>query len=333
MRSSPATSKKSAGLVITAASALIVLTACGGGGTKPSGGAPADGTESASDELQAAVASYDIAVGPATRFIVGIFNQKRGPVGYGTVPMRFFFLGQGKETGTPKAGPIASASYLPLPGSPPPADASKPVYLSTVERGVYAAEVTFDKVGVWGVEASVDVDGAKTVRTSFEVKPRHEVPAPGDAAPPSQNLTVSSPGARPEAIDSRASATARVPDTDLHQTTVARALSERRPVLLVVSTPTSCETYFCGPVTELVEGLAKDYANRSRFIHIEVWKDHQGKALNDSAQEWIAKGHDVNEPWVFLIGADGKVAARWDNVVTRTEIEPLLQNLAVIRAR
>jgi hypothetical protein len=33
---------------------------------------------------------------------------------------------------------------------------------------------------------------------------------------------------------------------------------------------------------------------------------------------------------VFLIGADGKIAARWDNVVTRDEIEPSLQALPVI---
>ena len=33
------------------------------------------------------------------------------------------------------------------------------------------------------------------------------------------------------------------------------------------------------------------------------------------------------EPWVFLIGADGRIAARWDNVATRGEIEPLLRDL------
>jgi hypothetical protein len=30
---------------------------------------------------------------------------------------------------------------------------------------------------------------------------------------------------------------------------------------------------------------------------------------------------------VFLIGADGMIAARWDNVATRAEIEPLLRDL------
>ena len=35
----------------------------------------------------------------------------------------------------------------------------------------------------------------------------------------------------------------------------------------------------------------------------------------------------MQEPWVFVIGADGKVAARFDNIASRGEIEPLLQKL------
>ena len=41
----------------------------------------------------------------------------------------------------------------------------------------------------------------------------------------------------------------------------------------------------------------------------------------------ITSDQDVNEPWVFVIGADGRITARFDNVVTRSELEPLLQKL------
>jgi hypothetical protein len=121
-----------------------------------------------------------------------------------------------------------------------------------------------------------------------------------------------------------------VPDPDLHRTTVKQALDAGRPVVLVISTPTFCVSEFCGPVTDMVGELAAEYADRASFIHIEVWKDFEAKALNDTAKDWIARGDDINEPWVFLIGADGKIAARWDNVATRVEIEPLLQKLPVI---
>jgi len=35
---------------------------------------------------------------------------------------------------------------------------------------------------------------------------------------------------------------------------------------------------------------------------------------------------------VFVIGADGRIAARFDNVVTRDELEPLVKALPVIGA-
>jgi peroxiredoxin len=88
---------------------------------------------------------------------------------------------------------------------------------------------------------------------------------------------------------------------------------------------------FCGPVTEMVADLAAHYADRARFIHIEVWKNYEAKQLNEAARQWIAQGSDINEPWIFLIGADGKIAARWDNVATKEEVEPALKQLPVMR--
>jgi len=317
--------------------ALAVATAaCGGGGKKAgtTGAASTGKPDKNPDELMAQTASYDLATGPAARFAVGVFNPSRGPLGYGTVDLTFSFLGEKQATGAPRPGPAASAHYLPLPGSPaPPAAATNgPMFLPTDERGVYAADVAFDQAGFWQVKVTVDLGGDKAGATTvFKVLPHHDVPAPGDPAPPSENLTVSTPGAPPEAIDSRASATVPVPDAELHQTTVAQALREKRPVVLVISTPTYCVSLFCGPVTEMVAELTKDYANRARFIHIEVWRNYQGQALNDAAKEWIARGQDINEPWVFLIGADGKVVSRLDNVATRGEIEPWLRQLPVMK--
>ena len=126
--------------------------------------------------------------------------------------------------------------------------------------------------------------------------------------------------------------TNKIRDFSGEQWKKAKALAEKRPVVLVISTPTYCESQFCGPVTEMVGDLAKSYANRARFVHIEVWKDYQAKQLNDAAKEWIARGEDINEPWVFLIGADGKISARFDNVVTRGELEPLIQKLPPMKA-
>ena len=317
--------------VALALAVSLTLAACGGGDKKNStsqGSSETTATTTGPDKVQGSVASYDLAVGPAGRFMFGMFNEAKGPIGYGTAAFSFFFLGTNSAGETRQPGPTATATYIPLPGSPPPpGDATKPVYLPTDQRGVYAANVAFDKPGFWGVAAVVDLGGPQEVKTAFKVLPKHAVPAVGDAAPATQNLVVNSPGAAPESIDSRASANTPVPDAELHQTTVAQALAEKRPVVLVVSTPTYCVSLFCGPVTDMVADLAKTYATKARFIHIEVWKDYKAQLLNDAAKEWIARGEDINEPWIFVIGSDGKVSARFDNIVTRSDLEPLLQAL------
>ena len=321
--------RRSPALTLALAASLLVA-ACGGGDKKEEGTAGTTSSTQAAgaDKVSGSVASYDVAVGPASRFMFGMFNEAKGPIGYGTAAFSFFFLGTNSAGETRQPGPTATATYLPLPGSPPPpGDATKPVYLPTDQRGVYAADVAFDKPGFWGVSAVVDVGGPQEVKTAFKVLPKHAVPAPGDAAPATQNLVVNSPGATPESIDSRAAANTPVPDADLHQTTVAQALAEKRPVVLVVSTPTYCVSLFCGPVTDMVADLAKTYSAKARFIHIEVWKDYKAQQLNDAAKEWIARGEDINEPWVFVIGADGKISARFDNIVTKSDLEPLLQAL------
>src|SRR5205814_944640 len=96
-----------------------------------------------------------------------------------------------------------------------------------------------------------------------------------------------------------------------------------RPALVVFATPVYCQSRFCGPVTDMVGQLAKAYSDRASFIHVEIWADFQKQQPNPGIDPWLGD----REPWVYLIGADGKIAARWDNVVTREAVEPMLQAL------
>ncbi len=77
----------------------------------------------------------------------------------------------------------------------------------------------------------------------------------------------------------------------------------------------------------MIHELSREYSDKAEFVHVEIWRDFQGQVVNKSAAEWLLRGNDLTEPWVFLIGADGRIAARWDNVATRGEIEPLLRAL------
>jgi hypothetical protein len=303
----------------------VIAAACDRGAERPSGvvQTPASG-------LVAQVASYELVAGEENRLIVGLVTEENRLLAGGEVGFRFFFLGEGEASGREPVGEAAPASFLPLPGQEGTTLPDRPTIVSPAEaRGVYRAEgVTFDRAGFYEVEVRADL-GAGDVRTAtaaFEVVEEPAYPAPGDRAPPTENLTIGSK-APPGAIDSRAGLEGGVPDRELHRTTIAEAIRAGRPALVVFATPVYCVSRFCGPVTDMVAGLARDYREAAEFIHVEIWRDFQQQTVNRAAAEWLLRNDNLTEPWVFLIGPDGRVLARWDNVATREEIEPWLERL------
>ena len=306
----------------------FLAAACSGEGPPAEGGAPAT-------ELTAEVASFDLAAGQPGRFLVGLGllgQEGQMFLAGGSVDLAFSFLGEGEATGS-EPYREATATFLPIPGSTGPFESQPVATTEANERGVYSVDTfEFDRAGFWEVEVTADArdHGTLSATAAFEVLPEPLVPVPGDPAPRAENLTMESKDAPEGAIDSRAS-TGEIPDPELHATTVAESIRAGRPVLVAIATPVYCVSRFCGPVTDMVQELAAEYGDRADFIHIEVWRDYEGGVINKAAADWIYREKNLLEPWVFLVGADGRVMARWDNVATRQEIEPLLQDLAPLR--
>jgi len=312
--------------VICAVMLSALVAACSSGGSTKS-------ATSGKDALAVEVASYDLAVGPPGRFIAGLLTADQRLIGFGTVAMRFDFLGTGKASGTPTpVGGSLTGTFLPIPGSTVPSPAPPdPVIVSGIDRGVYATQVGFDRPGFWQVEVTARVGGEQRRGTgAFSVADHHAIPAVGDPALATDNLTTASVDAPKSAVDSRAGTGGDVPDPELHSTTIAAALGAKRPAVVVFATPVYCVSRFCGPVTDLVDGLAKADGDRASFVHVEIWRDFQANTVNKAAAEWLFRDNDLSEPWVFVIGAEGRIIARFDNVVTAAELEPLIKAFPVI---
>jgi hypothetical protein len=307
-----------------ACAALLLLAACSGSG---------GGNAGAGDDLAVQVASFDLAVGPPSRFIVGLITADQRLVGFGTVDLRFSFVGTREDANNPTPfGPPVKASFLPIHGSvvPEPAPAAPQIVVASETRGLYSAPAGFDKAGFWEVEATATIDGKEVSgKGAFAVNEAHLVPAVGQPALATETLTLTTPDVPRAAIDSRGGS-GEIPDPHLHRTTIAASLAAKRPIVAVFSTPVYCTSRFCGPVTDLVDELAHQYADRADFVHVEIWRDFQGKTVNRSAADWVLRNDQLNEPWVFVVGAEGRITARFDNVVTRGELEPLIQALPVI---
>jgi hypothetical protein len=314
------------------AAATLVVAACG-----TSGEDLTQGQDSAAiTGLAIAPASFDLHVGTSQRLMLAIFTDQRDRIAGGEVTLQLAFLGD-EPGGEGELGPARSAAFLPIAGL----DVAQPVQgpaivESSVLTGVYRAEVDLDRAGFWGVFVEAQLVGGPTVsgQTILRVLEAPEVPGVGDRAPSVDNITtadVLAGLAEAQALDSRLrSPEDRDSSAVLHERRVSESLAAGRPFVLTISTPVHCVSLVCGPLTAHMTDLAGRFGDRADFIHLEVWRDFEAQELNPAAAAWIQTTSGGNEPWVFLVDANGTIVARWDNVLDTDELEALLSGLAVL---
>ena len=324
----------------------LLLAACGGGGSDDDGqstgttvpkGSEAIGSGK-DDPFVAQVASYELVADQDQRFLAALAGNGTGKVvSFGSVDLEFFYLGTRTQPIDPPQPKFeTTAAFFPVAGQdsdaatqPGPREARP-----SEGVGVYAADkVRFDEAGLWGVRVKATI-GGKPIQASsaFEVVAESQLPFPGQPAPRTENPTTGAAGVDPEAIDSRAKDGSQPPDPELHSTSIAAALAQNKPTVVVVSTPVYCVSQFCGPITDTVSRLAKQHGDKVAFVHLEVWQDFEKKIVNPAAQEWISPRNnvgDTKEPWVFLVGGDGIVKQRFDNVVGDAALAQAVEELAV----
>src|SRR5439155_1722171 len=89
------------------------------------------------------------------------------------------------------------------------------------------------------------------------------------------------------------------------------------PFVVVLATPKFCTSRTCGPVVDVVDAVRRRFSRTDvRFIHVEVYRRNEPTlGLNRFMREW----HLPSEPWVFLVGADGRIEAKFE------ELEPVVR--------
>lgn len=152
----------------------------------------------------------------------------------------------------------------------------------------------------------------------IEVRERSAAPAAGDPAIPSDTPTLADGFA--EDIT-----TASPPDVELLRHSVKGTLEDGVPFVVVFATPRYCASRVCGPVVAVVDEVRRRLAtDRVRFIHVEIYEGNDpGRGFNRWVREWELP----TEPYTFLVGADGLVAARFEGLVTVGELERAVREL------
>jgi hypothetical protein len=112
--------------------------------------------------------------------------------------------------------------------------------------------------------------------------------------------------------------TSNPPDLPLLRYSVAQSLAAHAPFVVAFATPKFCTSRTCGPVVDVVEVARKRFAaSEVRFIHVEVFRDNDpAKGYN----RWMGQWGLASEPWVFLVGRDGRVQAKFEGSVSEAEL-------------
>ena len=272
---------------------VLLLAACGGTDTAAPAAAPAP--SSGGSQLQALMVASQLLVG-TQRFPIGVLSNNT-PVNDAHVHVRTFFV----------TGSSAQAR----------GEADAPFKGDGLEgKGLYIAHLTFDTPGQWlAVIAASRPDGSSTSATvPFNVTVRGAVPGVGEPAPRSHNQTLKDV---PDAgyIDSG------VPPDDMHQLSIADAIDQHRPSLVVFATPAFCTSETCGPQVKAVEALEPAYRDRLVFIHVEIYRDFKPDPSKRQVTPTVLEWHLQTEPWVFLIDRSGVIRAAYEGATSTDDIK------------
>ena len=268
-------------------------------------------TRTEDEDIKLILATPDL--GPGTRRFAVVLTDTSGIVALPVVRMASFKYPEDSTSAQDREGPIetALARYYPFPYG---------------TRGIHVTELTFDEPGMWGVEASVPrPDGeVATIEVLMEVHEQTMSVDVGQVPPLSVSRTLM------DVEDVSDLTTGSNNDESLYQVTVAEALQNGKPTVVVFASPAFCTNAVCGPQVEVLSNLSAAYGDSANFIHVDLYvnpKEIQGDLSRAIQTPLLAEWGLVSQEWTFVMGADGKVVGRFENFVPEGELELSLMSV------
>lgn len=184
---------------------------------------------------------------------------------------------------------------------------------------VYTTRVDFPSDGEWRIAALIDHEGELTTSLlpSAVVGAFKRVPHVGEKAPLIHTPTAA------DAKGDLSKITTRIPPDTQNEVDYAEALG-KKPIVLLFATPQFCQSRVCGPVVDVAEQLKQTYGKKAAFIHMEIYKDNDP---SKDVRPQVEAFHLPTEPWLFAIGADGRIKSEIDGAFGVQELTRVVKNL------
>ncbi len=192
------------------------------------------------------------------------------------------------------------------------------------QRAFYVARARLTRAGAWGAAVSVtDTKGTtQGAKIQFSVDASGPVAAVGTPAPSVRTPTLADVGGDVRQISSDPN-----PDPGFYKLSVDQALAQHLPFVLIFATPAFCQSGQCGPTLDLVKAEVK--AHPITAINVEPY---QLQYANGRLQPVLENGNFVpvkatvdyglqTEPYIFVIGRDGRIVDEFEAVVAPQELD------------
>ena len=270
-----------------------------------SGGYPTYHDESVG--LRVILGTPDLGAGPS-RIAFALFDDV-GLIEFPGLLVRTYFYPEGPEA--MRLGPLEQAvlDYHQFPlGS----------------RGTFTGMLDLASAGLWGIEVAVPrPDGSiESLLFPVMVKEQSTAPAVGAPAPRGENRMALDVASLAELT------TSSEPDPALYAERINAALDRGRPFVITFASPAFCTTALCGPQVELLSELVPTWGDRYSFIHVDLYENpHEIRGdLERARRTPLLKTWAIeSDEWTFVVGPDGRIAARFESFVAREELEAALQ--------
>jgi len=187
-------------------------------------------------------------------------------------------------------------------------------------RRYYALAVTLDE-GVYQVRSSVD---GTPLDFNFQIQAAAEIPLvqPGDPLPSVVTPTTDDDqGVTPICT--------RLPDAcSFHDQTLEAALTTGQPTALLISTPQFCQTAVCGPVLDILLGLAEEFPGL-QYVHAEVFENPgEGVSAGAATTDAVNAFGLSFEPSFYVADGSGALVERLDFIFAEEEMRAALERVA-----
>lgn len=302
----------------------LALSACGGSGgepqvsTPPPPAAEPEDFPTAAQSLRGLLAKYK--AGPViaasvsqfepgvNRFGFALFDRARAQIA--DVPVRLYLapVGGGKVLG-------------PIPVRFERMEV-KPVFQSRsvaededAAKSLYVADLRLPKPGRYELIGLTRLDGRLVAATPaggpLVVSADGQVPEVGERAPVVDTDTRESVAGNIELLDTRQ------PPSSMHDVNFADVVGSQ-PTVILFATDALCQSRVCGPVIDVTEQVKSEREDDGvAFVHQEIYVDNEiGKGLRPSVAAWSLP----TEPWLFVVGTDGRVVERFEGAFSGDEL-------------